>query len=318
MARRPVKVRLKTKILLGILFISSISIGTALYAYLHFQRSEMKLRHLNESYIPLLRVLENLDNQLLLFDYDLERSLRDSQWRPNRLQIKMMATKIKSLKREISININLPSSFEEKIAELEKVFSELQANIEIEAAIDHALISAKRNRFKQLLQNVIKDVEDNMGETSLSVQMNAKTSTFIIGGFLGLSFISMLILVFFTGEALKPLQALVKRMKRISELGLDDLNSIFLPEFHRSNDEIRIVSREFNRMASSLADRNLQLDRERRNLESAHKEMAKQNNLLRKTQKKLLQQEKLALVGKLSAQVAHEIRNPLNSFALHF
>jgi two-component system, NtrC family, sensor kinase len=64
----------------------------------------------------------------------------------------------------------------------------------------------------------------------------------------------------------------------------------------RGDDEIAQLAREFNAMARELAERQVQLEEK---------------------QRALLLAERLAAVGRVSAQVAHEVRNPLSSIGLN-
>ena len=62
------------------------------------------------------------------------------------------------------------------------------------------------------------------------------------------------------------------------------------------DDEIAVLAREFDAMAKALKERESQLQQK---------------------QQELLRAERLAAIGRVSAQVAHEIRNPLSSIGLN-
>ena len=62
------------------------------------------------------------------------------------------------------------------------------------------------------------------------------------------------------------------------------------------DDEFSMIGREFNNMAETIANRDEQLQTQ---------------------QARLLQREQLATVGKMSAQITHELRNPLSSIGLN-
>jgi signal transduction histidine kinase len=82
---------------------------------------------------------------------------------------------------------------------------------------------------------------------------------------------------------LKPIQTLTEGVKAVAAGDLGREVEV------RSNDELGLLAREFNAMAASLA-------RERA---------------------ELMRAERLAAVGRISAQITHEIRNPLNAIGLN-
>ena len=93
-----------------------------------------------------------------------------------------------------------------------------------------------------------------------------------------------------SARSLRPVRTLIAGVSRIgrgdysAQLGV------------RGDDEISVLAREFDQMARSLRDREAQL---------------------KEKQEALLRAEQLAAVGRISAQIAHEVRNPLSSIGLN-
>jgi signal transduction histidine kinase len=103
---------------------------------------------------------------------------------------------------------------------------------------------------------------------------------------------------------LKPVTELATGMKRVSA---GDLRyKVSSP----SDDELGRLAETFNEMTAELSATRQKLQNWNQSLE---KEVWKQTREIKQTQDKLIQAEKLAALGRLSADIAHEIRNPLTA-----
>jgi two-component system NtrC family sensor kinase len=97
--------------------------------------------------------------------------------------------------------------------------------------------------------------------------------------------------IFISRRLSTPVRALVKASRRVAEGELDARVKV------TTHDEIGELARAFNNMAAALAVRDEQL-----------KEF---------TRKRIMQSERLAVVGQLAADVAHELNNPLQGIVTY-
>jgi two-component system NtrC family sensor kinase len=103
---------------------------------------------------------------------------------------------------------------------------------------------------------------------------------------------------------LKPLSAVDAAMENVTAGRLEQTVKIV------SEDEMGRLAATFNAMTKELADSRDKMDHWTRSLEEG---IAKKTEELKKSQDRLIQAEKLASLGRLTADVAHEIRNPLTA-----
>ena len=104
----------------------------------------------------------------------------------------------------------------------------------------------------------------------------------------------------FSRLIVRPIKKLVKTTEAIGEGNYDPNN------FEANRNEIGQLSFAFSRMTERINEHQGQLRAQIESLEKLNRE-------LQQSQKELLAEEKLALVGKLAAGVAHEIGNPLSA-----
>ena len=103
---------------------------------------------------------------------------------------------------------------------------------------------------------------------------------------------------------LKPLTHLAIGMQQVSSGDMEQKVNI------HSNDEIGRLASTFNSMTAEL---NIARQRMVKWTQTLEKEVAKKTLEIKQAQDKLIQAEKLASLGRLTADIAHEIRNPLSA-----
>lgn len=105
----------------------------------------------------------------------------------------------------------------------------------------------------------------------------------------GAALVAALIIMLWAGFTLRPLRQLGEGARRVAQ---GDFTAVTVD----SRDEIGQLADEFNRMATSLAER---------------------DRLLARQREELMRSDRLATIGKMSSQITHEIRNPLSSIGLN-
>lgn len=82
-------------------------------------------------------------------------------------------------------------------------------------------------------------------------------------------------------------------------------------EFAR--DELGVLAERFDDMREALADKIMRLDQANRDLSRRNTELVEALEQLRRTQEDLVRSERLAVTGKMAAQLSHEINNPIHN-----
>jgi two-component system NtrC family sensor kinase len=130
--------------------------------------------------------------------------------------------------------------------------------------------------------------------------------------FTGIGFlcvILLLVILFFsTTSIVRPLQKMVEATEKISRGDLSSRVDV------TSRDEIGYLAISFNRMTENLSNAKEELVDWGTTLE---KKVDERTSALVEMQQQMIQSEKLASLGKLSASIAHEINNPLGGILIY-
>jgi signal transduction histidine kinase len=148
---------------------------------------------------------------------------------------------------------------------------------------------------------------------------NWKRSTLIFLAFVALAI--AVASVMFTRLISKPIDRLVVATTEVTKGKLDskipdlspDYRSVVGPNSTRSSDELAFLALKFDEMRTSLKEKIDQLDLVNKSLSERNKEVEDALNRLRQAQEDLVRSERLAVTGKMTAQLSHEINNPIHN-----
>jgi len=156
-------------------------------------------------------------------------------------------------------------------------------------------VTLKRiNRRVELKVTRVVSKTERAQRSSPTVILTLSTLAFAIG----------LLLLVSMNKHLRPIRQLIVGAERLRQGDFDQR----VPSGGR--DDIGRLARSFNAMAASLEERDRKLHERSGELESALAD-------LRRSQESSLRNARLATIGQMAAQIAHEVRNPLNALGLN-
>jgi signal transduction histidine kinase len=281
------------------------------------------MERVNDLHVPALKALNQIESSFYLLESDLDKSYQEGILRPKDSLESVLNSRLDLLDRMTRSAGDKDTALRDGVQGLRRSFGscvELLNKVYLNwhgRAVYEADLSARRGEFRTQLKALALNLDQEMRAVSVSVQSELRRLRLVLTFALAACALSAFLTTFWLASSLRPLGVLAEVMRSISERGLGESVVRRLADLPEVNDEIGTLSRESFQMASSLLDKNKILRDQKQNLERAHFELARQNEELKSTQNKLLHSEKLGLVGRMAAQMAHEIRNPLNALNLH-
>ena len=310
------RLSIRTKILGGFFAVIILFLAIIINIALTQKSIAGKLAVINEDYLPKLSMVNNLSNYYHLDEsFDVGKMIQNKS-KPLILQSfgqyhpRLFNNQLGEIERSIGESGKGISANQEKrylSLVLKSIDDVKKKHVEYKNLIDEALLEIKDNKIDEAAslndQLLKKKVElkseisflrrrlDNGIKSGLTEVSKMEKNASIITG--ALSLLAILIagtIALFALFTLAPIRKLIAGVKKISE---GDYNFRF--EI-KSEGEIKTLAEEFNNMSQSILDR---------------------NNALKEQQKKLLQSERMAIVGRMASHITHEVKNPLNSMSLN-
>ena len=313
------KLSLTTRIFLGYAVVLVTFGAVSGFSVLTLRQNQVEIRLVSEGYLGLSQTVAAIETFQANQAKDTER-LRDERSVETRKALirlarlyfpGLMAGRLQSGKdTAVKVLEFAPEAEKPFVTDVAKKFDELKVRFgEYEQAADQAFqllesptpdwdkANAALDRLQQMensLSSTIRLLHGSLQariheRVRLTQERERRTGVLII--FLVVMAIGFgLLATGLTARSLRPVRTLIDGVTRIrqgdyeAKIGVD------------GEDEIAVLAREFDAMAKALKEREAQLQQK---------------------QQELIRAERLAAVGRVSAQVAHEIRNPLSSIGLN-
>ncbi len=125
-------------------------------------------------------------------------------------------------------------------------------------------------------------------------------------------FIVNLLSKFMTKGLLKPITSVNRQLKSMVEGDLDNISEIKLT-VKRPPQEIHELLESANQILFKMMDNHRLLEAQNEELHTQNEELLETKNIIQKQQNMLVQNEKMASVGQLSAAIVHEINTPVGA-----
>lgn len=313
------RLSIATRIFLGFAAVLTVFGAVSSFAVWRMHAVGEEIRLVSEGYLPLTKVAAQLETFHKNKQRDTDRLLEETDPRTQRILIKLARLYFPRIVREkldqgrqlVADTRRLAGPEEQQfLDDVERRFAELAEQYDAYDASAAVLFAALENegvadpahdqrgrelkrierRIDRSLKLLSHTLEGRIQERVREAQAQERRSSWAIVGFSIGAIALGLLATILSQRLLSPIRTLTEAAVRI---GRGDL-SAEVPT--TASNEIGVLAREFNQMAASLRAREKELQEK---------------------QEALVRAEKLATIGRMAAQITHEIRNPLSSIGLN-
>src|SRR5467141_3027417 len=282
-----------TKVFLGFVAVLICSAAVSAYGVARLHRIGEGLSLLSRPYMPLARAVSTLDafHKLRVRNTDNLLDATDPKARSS-----FIASDRTYMARSVGESL---ASAQQLVAGAQQTAADaVTARLEKtprgpDAALEDAI--TRLRAVQRVVDYKVKDLglnlQDQMNRGVDEAEKQERAARWALVALSGIALLVGLLVMWLSQRALRPIRTLTEAAQR---LGRGSPESVAVPE--EGGDELAVLAREFNAMAQRLAAR----ERE-----------------LRAQGEALLRSERLAAIGRVAAQITHEIRNPLSSISLN-
>lgn len=293
------------------------------------QQVNARLSEINLRSVPMQRELTQLSSDTELLKRELDRSLgfshwNDPSWKPKRIPTWALEVHLSTLERIKKENLNTRpwQDWYSRLLRLdsdlgtvaESLFVQLQNQNFDQASELYPDWLKKLDMLQKEVEWAKRSIDIETRQAFREAQDHVQSLRLVLQLLL-LVVIGVALVVLWMGErALRPIGHLRQVVQQITERGvLTSEARAGLPVMSlNQKDEVSELAREFHQMATTLIEREREIEHQKERLEEQNKTLMQMGEL----RERLQQAEHLAAVGRLSAQVAHEVGNPLHSIGL--
>lgn len=290
---------IRTKVIGSFCAILALFGAVSSYTYLKSRHINQRLSLLSELFLPLSRQMIQIQVGTQNLAEEMIRYYSGDETSPDRSTFSRMARDLYpyAIRKKFVLTEQLLLKFskqnDEHISQMQEALTDLKNRFEsLTTAQNKQEFQEQFLVFRSKLQALSKRIDEECEKITNEAQSKGKENLITnvsLSLLLSLTGFFCMILVY---RVLNPLPQLILSLKRLTGGDFDQTIKVKSSD----KDEIGQLAREFNRMLSALKDR---------------------DQKIKNQQRELLQSEKLAAIGQLSAEVVHEIRNPLNSISLN-
>ncbi|TMA41290.1 MAG: HAMP domain-containing protein [Deltaproteobacteria bacterium] len=293
------RLSIATKVFLGFVAVLACSAAVSAYGVARLRRIGQGLSLLSRPYMPLTRAVSTLEAFHKERVRNTDRLLDEADARARAAFIALDRTYFARVVGErLTYAQQLVGSAQQTASDrdaLDRIAARLAAVsarvAEEEKAASVTRLKTAQRRVDYEVRDLGRILQDQMNQGVDEAEKQERAARWAILALSGIALLVGLLVTWLSHRALRPIRTLTEAAQR---LGRGSPDSVAVPE--QGGDELAALAREFNAMAQRLAAR----ERE-----------------LRAQGEALLRSERLAAIGRIAAQITHEIRNPLSSISLN-